>query len=195
MKKINRESRLPHKWAIDFRNMHTAIHGLFYGDDIKVVNQFYKELQSLDTDDANYEWDLMGIIDGFEGDIERIDEINYREISKLPSGRYGIEIDGVEYWIINNVSEDLYMESSLMKEAKDTVSKDSFLPYDVVNNISEDDIDAFYNNVFIEFMNGDNSILTWRGSEEIQEAFGLSEKTMNSIISYWKKLRNCSKED
>lgn len=106
------ESKLPHKWAINFRNMNTAIHGLFYGDDRKVVNQFYKELKSLDIDDENYEWDLMGILDGFEGYIGRIDEINFRNIRKLDSGRYGIEIDGVEYWIMNNVSEDLYMESN-----------------------------------------------------------------------------------
>lgn len=120
-------SRMPHMWAIDFRNMNTAMHGLFYGKDFRTVNQFYKELQSLDIDDVGYELDLMGIIDGFEGDIEIIDEINYREIRKLPSGKYGIEIDDVEYWIINNLSEDLYMESKqkgkmnkIMKESDET---------------------------------------------------------------------------
>ena len=180
-------------WAIDFRNMNTAVHGLFYGKDRKDVQAFYNNLVELNTDEMDgYEIeDLMNAFDS----IKVIDEINYRNIRKLDSGKYGIVIDDVEYWIINNVSEDLYMESSVMKESDDIISKYSFLPSNAINKVSEDDIDALYNNVFIEFIKGDNSILSWRGYEEIQEAFGLSEETMKSIVSYWKKLRDGSNDD
>ena len=120
---VVKESRLPHKWAIDFRNMHTAIHGLFYGDSRKEVESFYNNLVELNTEDMDG-YDIPDLLNAFDS-IKIIDEINFREIRKLPSGRYGIEIDDVEYWIINNVSEDLYMESTNMKNKWKKIMKES----------------------------------------------------------------------
>ena len=108
--KIVKESRKPHMWAVDFRNMNTAIHGLFYGADRKEVQSFYNNLKGLKSEEMDgYELeDLMNAYDS----IKMIDEINFSRIGRLDSGRYGIEIDDVEYWIINYVAEDLYMEST-----------------------------------------------------------------------------------
>ena len=108
--KIVKESRKPHMWAVDFRNMNTAIHGLFYGADRKEVQSFYNNLKDLKSEEMDgYEVeDLMNAYDS----IKMIDEINFSRIGRLDSGRYGIEIDDVEYWIINYVAEDLYMEST-----------------------------------------------------------------------------------
>ena len=108
--KIVKESRKPHMWAVDFRNMNTAVHGLFYGDDRKEVQSFYNNLKDLNSEEMDgYELeDLMNAYDS----IKMIDEINFSRIGRLDSGRYGIEIDNVEYWIINYAAEDLYMEST-----------------------------------------------------------------------------------
>ena len=108
--KIVKESRKPHMWAVDFRNMNTAIHGLFYGADRKEVQSFYNNLKDLNSEEMDgYELeDLMNAYDS----IKMIDEINFSRIGRLDSGRYGVEIDDVEYWIINYVAEDLYMEST-----------------------------------------------------------------------------------
>ena len=108
--KIVKESRKPHMWAVDFRNMNTAVHGLFYGADRKEVQSFYNNLKDLNSEEMDgYELeDLMNAYDS----IKMIDEINFSRIGRLDSGRYGIEIDDVEYWIINYVAEDLYMEST-----------------------------------------------------------------------------------
>ena len=107
--KIVKESRKPHMWAIDFRNMNTAVHGLFYGADRKEVQSFYNNLKDLNSEEMDG-YELEDLMNAF--DVKMIDEINFSRIGRLDSGRYGIEIDDVEYWIINYVSEDLYMEST-----------------------------------------------------------------------------------
>ena len=108
--KIVKESRKPHMWAVDFRNMNTAVHGLFYGDDRKEVQSFYNNLKDLNSEEMDG-YELEDLLNAYNS-IKMIDEINFSRIGRLDSGRYGIEIDGVEYWIINYVSEDLYMEST-----------------------------------------------------------------------------------
>ena len=46
------------------------------------------------------------------------------------------------------------------------------------------------NNVYRDFMNGNNEILTWDGYENITEALGIYESDMDKLISFWKKLRD-----
>ena len=108
--KIVKESRKPHMWAVDFRNMNTAVHGLFYGADRKEVQLFYNNLKDLNSEEMDG-YELEDLMNAYNS-IKMIDEINFSRIGRLDSGRYGIEIDDVEYWIINYVSEDLYMEST-----------------------------------------------------------------------------------
>ena len=108
--KIVKESRKPHMWAINFRNMNTAVHGLLYGADRKEVQSFYNNLKDLKSEEMDG-YELEALMNAYDS-IKMIDEINFSRIGRLDSGRYGIEIDDVEYWIINYVAEDLYMEST-----------------------------------------------------------------------------------
>lgn len=121
------EARKQVMWAIDFRDMHTAIHGLYYAKDRKLVEEFYEALKSV-FDDGNPEYaddpelreiDYQTILDEFYSrGIQQIDEINFRDIGKLPSGKYGIIVDDVEYRLVNNVSMDIYEESTRKTKMK-----------------------------------------------------------------------------
>ena len=115
-KKIVKEARLPVMWAIDFRDMHSAIHGLIYGKNRRDVEEFYVRLNGIysDEDMSPEEQEMLyqDLWDEFYPRVKQIDEINFRDIGKLPSGKYGIILDDVEYRIINNVSIDLYEEST-----------------------------------------------------------------------------------
>ena len=115
-KKIVKEARLPVMWAIDFRDMHSAIHGLIYGKNRRDVEEFYDRLKGIysDEDMSPEEQEMLyqDLWDEFYPRVKQIDEINFRDIGKLPSGKYGIILDDVEYRIINNVSIDLYEEST-----------------------------------------------------------------------------------
>ena len=115
-KKIVKEARLPVMWAIDFRDMHSAIHGLIYGKNRRDVEEFYDRLNEIysDEDMSPEEQEMLyqDLWDEFYPRVKQIDEINFRDIGKLPSGKYGIILDDVEYRIINNVSIDLYEEST-----------------------------------------------------------------------------------
>ena len=115
-KKIVKEARLPVMWAIDFRDMHSAIHGLIYGKNRRDVEEFYDRLKGIysDEDMSPEEQEMLyqDLWDEFYPRVKQIDEINFRDIGKLPSGKYGIIVDDVEYRIVNNVSIDLYEEST-----------------------------------------------------------------------------------
>ena len=115
-KKIVKEARLPVMWAIDFRDMHSAIHGLIFGKNRRDVEEFYDRLKGIysDEDMSPEEQEMLyqDLWDEFYPRVKQIDEINFRDIGKLPSGKYGIILDDVEYRIINNVSIDLYEEST-----------------------------------------------------------------------------------
>ena len=50
MKKIiAKEARKQIMYAVDFRDMHTGIHGLYYGKDKKRVEEFAKEIEYIHT--------------------------------------------------------------------------------------------------------------------------------------------------
>lgn len=49
-KKIVKEARLPVMWAIDYRDFHTAIHGLIYGKNRRDVEKFYDRLKVIYAD-------------------------------------------------------------------------------------------------------------------------------------------------
>ena len=50
------EERKKIMWAINFRNMSTAIHGLYYGKDRKRVEAFADELEYIQNND-DWDWD------------------------------------------------------------------------------------------------------------------------------------------
>lgn len=115
---MTKEARLPVMWAIDFRDMHSGIHGLYYAKDRKVVEEFYDGLSSIYSDDSIQTTEeqinlVSNLWDEFyPRGIREIDEINFRDIGKLPSGKWGIIIDDVEYRLVNVMNcLDVYEES------------------------------------------------------------------------------------
>ena len=125
MKKIiAKEARKQIMYAVDFRDMHTGIHGLYYGKDKKRVEEFAKEIEYIHTatdmtdDDIYFAWESL-----FQDypDIKTIEEVNYRDFEDLPGGYKGLEDDDTIYRFVNNVALDLYMESSkkVVKESYD----------------------------------------------------------------------------
>ena len=57
---------------------------------------------------------ISALWDEYYPTIQEIEEINFRDIGKLPSGKYGIIINDVEYRIVNQPSMDIYEESKKM---------------------------------------------------------------------------------
>lgn len=116
-KKIVKEAKLPVMWAIDYRDMHSGIHGLYYGKDRRDVEEFYNRLDSIYSDDSIQTTEeqinlVSDLWDEFYPRIKEIDEINFRDIGKLPSGKYGIIVDDVEYRLVNVMNcLDVYEES------------------------------------------------------------------------------------
>lgn len=103
-------------WAINFRNMHTAVHGLFYGKDKKRVEEFANEIEYIennadwDWDEKQYAWESL-----YEDypDIATMDEFNHRDIVDLPGGYEGIEDGDTIYRFVNRVSMDIYNEKTM----------------------------------------------------------------------------------
>ena len=122
-KMIAKEARKQIMYAVDFRSMHTAIHGLYYGKNRRDVEQFAKALEAISSDDLNDDERYFAMEDLYAQfpDIKMIEEVNYRDFVDLPGGYKGMEDDDTIYRIVNNVALDLYMESSkkVVKESYD----------------------------------------------------------------------------
>lgn len=103
-------------YAVEFRNMRTAIHGLFYGTlkEMKEVEELIDRLETMEDDpdydltsvndeeerqsreeayQAEYEMILEVLFNNYNG----IDEIDYRDVNK--KGEY--ILDDVKYKVIN----------------------------------------------------------------------------------------------
>ena len=134
-KKIVKEAKLPLMWAIDYRDMHSGIHGLYYGKDRRDVEEFYNRLDSIYSDDSIQTTEeqinlVSDLWDEFYPRIKEIDEINFRDIGKLPSGKYGIIIDDVEYRLVNVMNcLDVYEESKVKKESVDVAVTGELRPW------------------------------------------------------------------
>lgn len=110
-KKITAAAKLPERigYAIDYRNMHTAIHGLIWSPDenlIHKISALCEELENTDSEELYemYVGELEGYLAANEAFIE--EEINYRDI--LKDDKYYFDDDQyVE--IVNVLPYDLYM--------------------------------------------------------------------------------------
>ena len=125
MKKIiAKEARKQIVYAIDFRDMHTGIHGLYYGRNRKDVEKFADRLEVINCDDEitpDEKYFAMEDLYSEFPDIKTIDEVNFRNFVDLPGGYKGMEDDETIYRFVNRVSLDLYMEKSkkVVKESYD----------------------------------------------------------------------------
>ena len=120
-RKVN-ESRKQTMWAVDVRNMHTAIHGLYYGKDKRRVQKFAREMGRLTEIEGEYDpEEIDNVWDDFFAeypDIQTIEEFNYRDIVDLPGGYEGVEIGDTIYKFVNRTSIDLYYESTRNQKMK-----------------------------------------------------------------------------
>lgn len=88
------------EFAIDFRSMHTAIHGLIVFNNKRDALNAYDTLKKLEhcDNDTDYELILQSVLDSSE---YLINEINYKDISK------DLVYDNIK--VINALSIDLYI--------------------------------------------------------------------------------------
>jgi len=96
-------------YAVDYRNMHNAIHGLLIFKQYKKATQAAKELQRLwkysDNADVN-EFIYNDEIDkAFATADDHMEEINFRDINAANV----YMVDDVPIFIINNCAIDLYL--------------------------------------------------------------------------------------
>ena len=107
------EARKQIMWAINFRNMRTAVHGMYYGKDRKRVEEFAKELEyiqkdCLDVPSDEYPFMFDDLFADYP-DIKCEEEIDWHDIVDLPGGYEGIETNDTIYRFVNRVSLDLDM--------------------------------------------------------------------------------------
>ena len=109
-------------WAINFRNMRTGIHGLYYGKDKRQVQKFAREMGKLIEIEGEYDpEEIDNVWDDFFADypdIQTIEEFNYRDIVDLPGGYEGVEIGDTIYKFVNRTSIDIYSESKRNQNMK-----------------------------------------------------------------------------
>lgn len=109
-------------WAINFRNMRTAVHGMYYGKDKRRVQKFAREMDRLNEVEGEYDpEEIDHVWDDFFAeypDIQMIEEFNYRDIVDLPGGYEGVEIGDTIYKFVNRTSIDLYYESTRKPKMK-----------------------------------------------------------------------------
>lgn len=116
------ESRKQIMWAVNFRNMRTAVHGMYYGKDKRRVQKFAREMDRLTEIEGEYDpEEIDHVWDDFFAeypDIQMIEEFNYRDIVDLPDGYEGVEIGDTIYKFVNRTSIDLYYESTRKPKMK-----------------------------------------------------------------------------
>ncbi len=108
-------------YCIDFRNMHTAIHGLICFNTRAEAEANYKKLSEgigglekqyrnhIITDDeyTSYYNNLITLI---EYDASRwLDEVNYREFENIIRYNKPCKVYQNDYVIVNNIAIDLYI--------------------------------------------------------------------------------------
>ena len=96
-------------YAVDYRNMHTAIHGLIWSPDERLIHKISalcEEIENTDNDDLYdaYVGEIEGYLASNEVFVE--EEINYRDITD----DYKYYFDDDQYVeVINILPYDLYM--------------------------------------------------------------------------------------
>lgn len=94
-------------YGVEYRNMHTAIHGILWSADKKVANEIAEICEGLATNEdeemyESYMCDLESYL--FSDKVFSIDEINYRDVTK--DQKYYLNDGYIQ--IINPIAYDLY---------------------------------------------------------------------------------------
>ena len=95
-------------YGVDYRNMHTAIHGILMFSDIDEAEQAYAELtRAARTDDENEYNDILDYI--FNLAIDTIEEVNYGDYVELDGDKIYSVYDDEFIIIVNDLAVDLYL--------------------------------------------------------------------------------------
>lgn len=98
-------------YAVDFRSMRTAVHGLFVGKNRRRVDKFYDRLKVIFCDNEILpEEQLLAynrLVDEYP-DIELVEEVDFRTFHANKRGIWGCVLNGKWCRIVNLVSLDIW---------------------------------------------------------------------------------------
>ena len=99
-------------YAVDFRSMRTAIHGLFVGKDRRRVEKFHDRLQDMCRDDVPWKEEDLEIawqmLDKDFPDVKFVEEVDFRRFYYNKKGIWGCDLDGKWCRILNLVALDIW---------------------------------------------------------------------------------------
>lgn len=98
-------------YAVDFRNMRTAIHGLFVGKGMRRMRRFYDRLNVIfcDNDISSDEQHMAyeELLKEFP-DVEIVEEVDFKRFRFNEKGIKGVDLDGKWCRIVNLVPVDIW---------------------------------------------------------------------------------------
>ena len=95
-------------YGVDYRNMHTGLHGILVFSDIDEAEQAYDDLKQAER--ANDDHEYNAILDNvFEFAVEDIDEINFRDFVELDGDKIYPVYSDEFIIIVNDFAVDLYL--------------------------------------------------------------------------------------
>lgn len=95
-------------YGVDYRNMHTAIHGILVFSDRDEAEQAYDELKQAERTNDEYEYnDILDYV--FDFAVEDIDEINFRDFINVGGDKIYPRYDDKFIIIVNDFVVDLYV--------------------------------------------------------------------------------------
>lgn len=108
-------------YAVDYRNMRTAIHGLFVGNNFRRMLKFHDRLKAIFCDDGIqlpegemafgrllYEREMaFGKLCVDYPEVKDVEEVNFRRFTYNDKGIKGVYLDGKWCRIVNLIAVDI----------------------------------------------------------------------------------------
>ncbi len=97
-------------YAVDYRNMRTAIHGLFVGNNFGRMLKFHDRLKVIFCDDEIplHEQEMaLGKLCADYPEVKDVEEVNFRRFTYNDKGIKGVYLDGKWCRIVNLIAVDI----------------------------------------------------------------------------------------
>lgn len=97
-------------YAVDYRNMRTAIHGLFVGNNFRRMLKFHDRLKVIFCDDEIplHEQEMaFGKLCVDYPEVKDVEEVNFRRFTYNDKGIKGVCLDGKWCRIVNLIAVDI----------------------------------------------------------------------------------------